>query len=225
MRRTASTITLVILALALTPTGTSAAHASRKTVPKCGRARSRLLLADSQAEVYDAPEVLSEPTTLNVYGCVYKTGRSRVIGIAPLPLSEQRPEEVSGVLMPTLAGTAVAYTESHTSPYYISEEFVVVRDLVTGRMLHKVPTGTAVKPKPGQIGIGPAVALVVKGDGSVAWIVRTDAENGTYQVHAVDKTGSRVLATGAEIAPGSLALAGSTLYWTQGGQPHSATLD
>ena len=68
-------------------------------------------------------------------------------------------------------------------------------------------------------------AIVVKSDGAVAWIVRTDPEEGMYQVHALDQTGSRVLSTGSDIAPSSLALAGSTLYWTQGGEPHSATLN
>jgi hypothetical protein len=73
-------------------------------------------------------------------------------------------------------------------------------------------------------GIGPITSLVVKPDAAVAWIVNTDEENGGYQVHAADKTGPRVLATGADIAPGSLALAGSTLYWTQGGRPFSGVL-
>jgi hypothetical protein len=35
---------------------------------------------------------------------------------------------------------------------------------------------------------------------------------------------STVLAEGGDIAAGSLALAGSTLYWTQGGLPRSASL-
>jgi hypothetical protein len=66
---------------------------------------------------------------------------------------------------------------------------------------------------------------VVKRDGSVAWIVETNQEEGRYQVHAVDKSGSRVLATGPDVDPTSLALAGSTLYWAQGDQPFSASLN
>ncbi len=66
---------------------------------------------------------------------------------------------------------------------------------------------------------------MVKLDGSVAWIVETGEEEGRYQVHAVDKSGSRVLASGPNIDPSSLALAGSTLYWTQGDQPFSASLN
>jgi hypothetical protein len=66
------------------------------------------------------------------------------------------------------------------------------------------------------------VAIVVKSDGSVAWIVESSSE---YQVRAVDKSGSRVLSSGTNIDPHSLALAGSTLYWTQGGKPKSAMLN
>ena len=69
------------------------------------------------------------------------------------------------------------------------------------------------------------MAIAVKHDGSVAWIVETGEEEGGYQVHAVDKSGSRVLASNPDIDPLSLALAGSTLYWTQGGQPFSASLN
>jgi hypothetical protein len=66
----------------------------------------------------------------------------------------------------------------------------------------------------------------VKSDGSVAWIVDVyGSENPVeYQVRALDRSGGRVLASGAGIAPTSLALAGSTLYWTQGGKPFSASL-
>jgi len=41
---------------------------------------------------------------------------------------------------------------------------------------------------------------------------------------SVSGTSSSLLAQGREVAPGSLALAGSTLYWTQAGTPRSAPL-
>jgi hypothetical protein len=50
-------------------------------------------------------------------------------------------------------------------------------------------------------------------------------EKGRYQVHAADTTGSRLLASGANIDPTSLALAGRTIYWMQGGRSFSATLN
>ena len=67
--------------------------------------------------------------------------------------------------------------------------------------------------------------ILVKGDGAVAWITDTVQSENRYQVHALDKTGARTLAVGSNIDPNSLALAGSTLYWMQGGKPESTPLD
>src|SRR4029077_17139210 len=97
------------------------------------------------------------------------------------------------------------------------------------------------------IGVGNVVALVLKSDGSVAWIaddyMRSITPGGTgppyFDVYAVDRSGTRLLASGTDVDPSSLALsvggnnigmssrsvAGSTLYWTQGGKPFSTTLN
>lgn len=70
--------------------------------------------------------------------------------------------------------------------------------------------------------------LVLRGDGALAWIVglRDTVDSGPrYQVRAsLGGTVSTLVAEGSDIAPGSLALAGSTLYWTQAGAPHSTRL-
>jgi hypothetical protein len=118
----------------------------------------------------------------------------------------------------------VAYAKSGYNETGGSRDVVIVRDLRTGRILHEVLTGTRAKPDPATEGVGAVQALVVKSDGSVAWTVAADHEEGTY-LHAVDKTGSRTLATGADIAPASLVVSGSTMYWTQAGIPQSATLN
>lgn len=71
------------------------------------------------------------------------------------------------------------------------------------------------------------MSLVVKGDGSVAWIAQdTETKEGySYQLHVLDREGEHVLASSPELAPYSLALTGSTLYWTENGKPFSATLN
>jgi hypothetical protein len=202
----------------------SAAHTKSKPALACRHANSRLLLADGHAEIYEAPEVPSE-VRLAVFGCAYRTGHSYELGIATRQRHEGGPGGESGILEPRLAGTFAAYAKTL---YYATEgsrNMIIVRDLRTGRVVHEVPTGTAVKPEPPTEGLGIVVGLVVKSDGSAAWMIATDAEDGSYQVHVVDKTGSRTLATGGDISPGSLALAGSTLYWTQAGSPQSATLN
>jgi hypothetical protein len=78
---------------------------------------------------------------------------------------------------------------------------------------------------PSKVGVGFTSAIVVKDDGAVAWIAETRLQPAEYEVHIVDNTGGRIVASGAEIAPRSLALADSTLYWTQGGRPMSAMLN
>jgi hypothetical protein len=100
---------------------------------------------------------------------------------------------------------------------------VVVRDLRTGRVLERLPTGSSTSSE--VLGGGPTAGIVVKADGSVAWIVDGGEARGGLHVQVVDQAGSRTIASGTDIAPNSLALVGSTLYWTQGGRPLSATLN
>ena len=64
-------------------------------------------------------------------------------------------------------------------------------------------------------------ALVVAADGSVAWIF----DGNTYYVVVSDRRSTRIVASGATIAPRSLRLSGSTVSWTQDGHKQSAALD
>jgi hypothetical protein len=178
-----------------------------------------VLLADSQVEVYSMVGVIDiyHDKGVKIYGCAYGH-KSYLLGAIELCYGAR----CGGPQREVLDGPLVAYEEGGggevTNTY-----LVVVRNLRTGRVIRKLPTGTPVTPKPSWVGIGLTTAIVVKSDGAVAWIVETGFPT-EYQVHAVDKSGSRVLASGADIGPSSLALAGNTLYWTQGGQPFSASL-
>jgi hypothetical protein len=59
-------------------------------------------------------------------------------------------------------------------------------------------------------------AIVLKSDGAVAWIVETGNLTGPYyQLHAIDQSGNRVLATASGIF--SLGLDESVLTWRQDG--------
>jgi hypothetical protein len=117
----------------------------------------------------------------------------------------------------------LAYEQSSTSSGRgdRSSWLVFVRDLRSGKVLHEVPTGTPNAPRPGLVGAGFTSVIVVKSDGAVAWITEGAF---TDEVHAVDRTGSRLLVSGPDIERSSLALAGSTLYWTQDGKPMSSVL-
>jgi hypothetical protein len=75
-------------------------------------------------------------------------------------------------------------------------------------------------------------SVVVKSDGSLAWTWQTQRlDSGgqvtpsTVEVRRLDRAGQGLLDSSPDIDPFSLALAGSTLYWTHGGIAQSARLD
>lgn len=184
------------------------------------------MVADHKAQVYRWTDRIADAKLY--LGCVANQ-RSYELGSLPDDGGAS-----GGVEQIALNGTIVAYSIGEYSKYVPQTEWTIsVRDLATGRFIEKkVPTGTLASPPevPGSVGIGPAVRLVVKADGMAAWIARSRErtfQTGTpyYELVALDKSGTRVLAEGSDIAPYSLALASSTLYWTQEGKPFSATLE
>ena len=210
---------------------------ARGSSPSKSREQSyrRTLAADPLAQVYSlgggppaAPPYAEYKR--HIYGCVYGHRGAYLLGTEPyVQLTKYMNESRFGDLDIVLAGPIVAYEEySFNEGLDGARQGVVVKDLRTGRTLRDEPTGKARTPggEPElEFGIGDTTAIVVKSDGSVAWIVGTSKANGGYQVHAADGAGSSVLASGPDIDPSSLALARSTVYWTQAGQAHSAPLD
>jgi hypothetical protein len=71
-------------------------------------------------------------------------------------------------------------------------------------------------------GITTVTDIVLRSNGSAAAIA-TDAA-GTPQVWAIDRLGKRVLDSGPEVQPGTLALAGGKIYWMRGQTPLAADL-
>ena len=122
--------------------------------------------------------------------------------------------ETPGVGMVAMVGPMVAFEVNGEQPGY-SYDTIIVASLAAGRKLKKVPDEPNIP-----IGNVPAYAtgLVLKGDGAVAWMLSD------HKVYADDTNGYRLLASNPGIATGSLALAGNTLYWLQGGTPQTATL-
>jgi hypothetical protein len=227
MRRIVGFAVLVLL-LAASASGAGARH---KVAPKCLPAHAHVLFADSQAAIYSIPATREEGLigTVQTWGCAY--GRKSSYKIWEEDVQEST-ESNGGIHDLTLNGTMIGYEVSrYEGTRYtegeetVSEWHVIVRDLRTGRVLHKVPTGMPEPARPKLLGRGEAEGIVVKSDGAVAWINNTVQRENRYEIHALDKTGERVLAVGSDIDPHSLALAGSTLYWTQGGKPMSATLN
>jgi hypothetical protein len=247
MRRSALSVPLVSAMLVIAAS-TSVANA-RPVTGNCAPTRSRVLLADSQAVVYTVTERSRETLegphgpshfvvrTAGIWGCIQGQRRSYRLGGVENCSAGGAASFCSGIAHEALDGTAVAYEEFSVSSELNEEQndqwHVVVRDLRTGRVLHRLPTGTPLKTSPGYVGVGVVAAIVVKSNGSVAWIaddyerssgVGTPSETRYSDVEAVDSSGSRLLASGVNVDPSSLALAGSTLYWTQGGKPASTAL-
>jgi hypothetical protein len=213
---------VVMLALLIPAVPASAKRARHSTPPNCSTVHSQLVAADAQAQVFKALDSFLLPA---IYGCVYGSRHTYELG----PVSDCNGAGVGGcggITQVALGGQIVAYDEKLEAPQtgVSAGPVVVVRNLRTGRVLRKLPTGTRSPPS-----AGPPLALVVKGDGAVAWIAQTRGATShsvnEFEVYAAEAAGSRLLASGAEIDPSSLALVGSTLYWMQAGRAVSTVLN
>ncbi len=127
----------------------------------------------------------------------------------------------------TMRGTYAAFNGGGGSSSG-SSSYLGVMNLKTG-----TERGLAVAVGPGSYDTGRVTSLVLKANGSIAWISQTSgvANPSTPQliptlteVYVDDSSGRRMIANSSAISPMSLALAGSTIYWLQGGVAQSATL-
>jgi hypothetical protein len=128
-----------------------------------------------------------------------------------------------------LAGTIVAYYEYFSGAYEgPGFDVLIVRDLLTGRVLRRLPSGSPPPrfPHPEETeGFGPVVAIVLNPDGAVAWITAVHQPT-EYAVLVADRRGVRDL-TGYDpsVMPNSLRLHGITVSWQEHGRVMTAPLD
>jgi hypothetical protein len=204
----------------------------------CAPAGAQLVAAGSQAEVYIAREPFYSAegshsrlgTLVSYRGCAYGKKRSFRLGIVGVGSSQ------GGVLTDkvTLAGAFVAYEPIRTVIGSEADFRVVVRNLRTGRTVADVPTGFPLQRRPHYVGVGPVRAMVLNSNGVVAWIAtdelrseevtrETGRETEYHELYTLNP-GERLVASGVDLDPHSLALAGNTLYWTQAAKPFSSAL-
>lgn len=101
---------------------------------------------------------------------------------------------------------------------------VVIRRLSDGKQLNRLAASTG-KQRPESF--DSVASLVLRSDGSVAWITTVAsplARVSTAEVHRADRHGAALLDSGPAINPRSLSLHGSTVSWTDGGSRRSASL-
>jgi len=165
--------------------------------------------------------------------CIYGSRRSTFVDLVGTDSQLKSVETTFGV---QLAGTLVAAEQGGRGELSIGYGISVL-SLRTGRVLRQLDTGVpsatqtaaaGAGPSSTQLsGVGPTTSVVLRPDAAVAWIVHDilAPDPPTYQVWKADAGAApTMLATGNDIGPGSLALAGSTLYWSEGGAAHAATL-
>lgn len=191
----------------------SGAEASTQRCPPHG---SRVIKANGEAAVYRG---LDREGLFAIFGCAIGR-RSYRLGTPPSYSSSGG----GGTEQEHLAGTVVAYEQAlvnaarEPSEAGTAVHLVVVRNLLTGRLLHKVPTG----PSTDLSGSGPVDVMVLKRDGAVAWLTGGAAER--EELHVLDKSGLRVVAYGPGIGVRSLRIRGSTLSWVLKGKRASARI-
>jgi hypothetical protein len=175
----------------------------------CGRKQGHTLVQNGSARVY----------TLNgeVYACAIPGGASYHLGSASVCNGTHRAAPVA------IADRLVAYG-LQTCGTDTGSSVVVVRRLTTGKRLHTDPaiTGAA-----GPESFQTVESLVVKRDGSDAWITVTNSVAGhgsTIEVHAHGTGGSALLDSGPGIDPSSLRLKRSRVSWLHDGHRRSAKL-
>jgi hypothetical protein len=186
---------------------------------RCPVRGAKVLAASQHAVVYEGPNAEDET---EVFGCARGLTRRYAFGM-PQRFSSSGG---GGVAHEGVAGVFAAYEQSSSEPieppyHGASVSQLIVRNLETGRVTHKVPTAPVAHEN--MIGRGPVFQLALDASGAIGWIVIGHSV-GEYEVRAVDRTGEHVLASGSGIAPHSLELRGNRLSWSRTGKRSSYTL-
>lgn len=198
---------------------TPASGAQRR--PACSSAGSKTVKATERARVFSKRGRLGSYRVTRLYGCLYgRNARFR------LSILGEPGIFVTSVPHIRLVGNFVGYAEEYEGPAGGRYGQIRVRSLRTGVESF---TETGAPPDSEDITTTRNITdLELRATGAAAWIVEvplaTGAEQSTFQVHMRGAGGRTMLDAGPDVVPDSLALSGSTLYWTRGGLPRSARL-
>jgi hypothetical protein len=180
----------------------------------CRSQRAKGDVRNSGGRVFQQLRLLNDEFYPHSYACLFSENKRIELG---------RNWDDESIELPHLTAPYAGY-ESIECGVGSCFSVITVRDLRDGSVLRNAAVSPA--PVPGQP--APAESLVLKANGSVAWIVDRAAFMGSprsIDVVAEDTAGRRILDSGLDIDPQSLALTGSTLTWQKGGTTRSATLN
>ena len=203
------------LLLALCAVAALAQPAGAATHPTCPTS-GKTLAKNGSARVW---RVHTRSGIDRYYGCAFKVGR-------PVRLDPKGGQAEQRPMM--LTSTLVAY---EVMDFNLKPFRMIVRNLKTGATVHSAPSN-AQKSEMGEG--GPARSVLVKRDGTVAWMASVDcfcegvdfSEKG-FEVHVIATDGKhRILDRGPEVDGSSLALAagGSRVTWKHGTEQRSAPI-
>jgi hypothetical protein len=225
MRRTVLA-PLVLAALAL-----PAAPAHAKAKP-CSLSGSRSVVESSTARIYSKVGTKgSFGATRRFYGCLFSANKRWSLGFDVL-------DDDGGIPFAyrhRLAGRFAAFLEAEGDDSGPQGGSVVRRDLKTGALLRYDEPGHLPSDPPAsvfstEIDYFQPVALVLRSDGDMAWIVNsggiTTDRCGSFgcRVMKSDGRGLASLDDGDGIEPDSLKLRGTTARWVRAGEARLGTL-
>ena len=186
---------LVALLIAAVPTGV----ADAKTKP-CQQKGSRTIAASSKVRVYEVGDV-----DRTVYGCLRSTGKRKTVA--------------------TYSSCDCSVSDEPTPRVWLNREVLAVNRYGCpppglgdcGGTVASFDLRRRVRKYNEEVPKGIVAQLVLKPNGSFAYIADDT-------VRKADSAGVGQLDPGPMIENGSLARAGSIVYWTKAGQPFSARL-
>lgn len=171
-------------------------------------ARGNVIARDSVAVVYSSGG--------SAYACANSAGKTYKLGTTGICIGVRRASPF------TLAREVVAYGLTECGVDASSTQ-VVALNLATGKTLRNDPDVSIAPPE----AYGSVTSLVVKADGSDAWIA-TDRSLGSgvriVQVWRHDRHGLTRLDSGLRVSLGSLKLSRSRLTWRNGSATRHASL-
>lgn len=171
---------------------------------KCSGKGAKTIVATPSARVFTLPA--SGGQEKKAYACVYSQNKKRYLGW----IQECQNDTAASGFM--LSGRLVGYVTT-TCGLISGSESVVVRDIKTNKVKHSAGAASGTE-APGEEASTLVNDLAMSRTGSLVWIGEFDADSGglngagdSRQVWTLDASGAKMVDSGLDIDPFSLALA------------------